>query len=86
MRNAPARYPPIARRNGIEGRVLLKVLVSRDGRAAHVQIDQTSGSSELDGAALEAVRNWQFAPGRRGAEAVESWIVIPVDFVLRNAR
>jgi protein TonB len=78
------RYPLIARRNGVEGTVKLKVLVTREGRAAHVQLEQSSGSSALDGAALEAVRNWQFVPARRGQDAVESWVLVPVVFKLEN--
>jgi protein TonB len=78
------RYPLIARRNGVEGTVRLKVLVTRDGRAAHVQLEQSSGSSALDSAALEAVRNWQFAPARRGQDTVESWVLVPVVFKLEN--
>ena len=85
LRNAPARYPLIARRNGVEGTVRLKVLVTREGRVAQVHIDQGSGSTALDNAALEAVRDWQFAPARRGAEAIESWILVPVVFKLENA-
>ena len=84
LRNAPPRYPLIARRNGVEGTVRLKVLVTRDGRAAHVQLDQTSGSSVLDNAALDAVRNWQFVPARRGQDPIESWVVVPVVFKLEN--
>ncbi|MGZ5094085.1 MAG: TonB family protein [Burkholderiales bacterium] len=78
------RYPLIARRNGVEGTVRLKVLVTREGRAAHVQLEQSSGSAALDSAALEAVRNWQFAPARRGQDAVESWVLVPVVFKLEN--
>lgn len=78
------RYPLIARRNGIEGTVRLKVLVTREGRAAQVQLEQGSGSSALDSAALEAVRNWQFVPARRGQDAVESWVLVPVVFKLEN--
>lgn len=85
LRNAPPRYPMIARRNGVEGTVRLKVLVTQDGRAAQVQLDQTSGSSALDTAALEAVRKWQFVPARRGQEAIESWVLVPVVFKLEAA-
>jgi periplasmic protein TonB len=85
LRNAPPRYPLIARRNGIEGTVRLKVLVTRDGRAAQLELDRSSGSSALDNAALEAVKNWQFVPARRGQEPVESWVLVPVVFKLESA-
>jgi protein TonB len=84
LRNAPPRYPLIARRNGVEGTVRLRVFVSRDGRPTQVQLDQSSGSAALDNAALEAVRNWQFVPARRGQEAIESWVLVPVVFKLEG--
>jgi protein TonB len=85
LRNAPPRYPLIARRNGVEGTVRLKVFVSRDGRAGQVQLDRSSGSSALDSAAIEAVKNWQFAPARRGDEIIESWVIVPLVFKLEGA-
>jgi protein TonB len=64
--------------------VRLKVLVTREGRAAQVDLDKSSGSPALDTAALEAVRNWQFVPARRGQEAIESWVLVPVVFKLEG--
>lgn len=84
LHNAPPKYPLIARRNGVEGTVRLKVFVTRDGRAGQVQLDQTSGSSALDSAAFEAVRTWQFVPARRGPESIDSWVVVPVVFKLEG--
>ena len=84
LRNAPPRYPLIARRNGVEGTVRLKVFVTREGRPTEVQLDQSSGSAALDTAALDAVKTWQFVPARRGQEAIESWVVVPVVFKLEN--
>jgi protein TonB len=84
LRNAPPRYPLIARRNGVEGTVRLKVFVGKDGKPAQVQLDQSSGSAALDSAALDAVRGWQFVPARRGQEPIESWVVVPVVFRLEG--
>jgi protein TonB len=84
LRNSPPRYPLLARRNGVEGTVKLKVLVTRDGRAAQVQLQQSSGSSALDSAAADAVRDWQFVPAKRGQEPTESWVVVPVVFKLEK--
>lgn len=82
LRNPPPRYPPAARRNGHEGRVMLKVLVNPDGAPARVEVDQSSGSPLLDGAALDAVRGWRFVPARRGAQNVEGWVRVPLVFRL----
>jgi len=84
LRNPPPAYPAAARRNGDEGTVLLRVLVGRDGAPLQVELDRTSQSRALDGAALEAVRGWSFVPARRGAEAIEDWVRVPVVFRLES--
>jgi periplasmic protein TonB len=85
LRNPAPRYPPIARRNGEQGTVTLRVLVSRDGLPARVSIEKTSGSRHLDAAALETVQSWRFAPARSGTEPVEAWVLVPIVFRLEGA-
>jgi protein TonB len=84
LRNPPPRYPLAARRAGDQGTVTLKVLVSREGMAARVDVEKTSGSIHLDSAALETVKTWRFAPARRGAEPIESWVLVPIVFRLEG--
>ena len=84
LRNPPPRYPLAARRSGDEGTVMLRVLVTIEGTAARVELDRSSGSASLDGAALEAVRNWRFVPARRGTQNVEDWVRVPVVFRLES--
>jgi periplasmic protein TonB len=84
LRNPAPRYPIAARRAGEQGTVMLKVLVSREGRSALVDIETSSGSARLDSAAREAVKSWRFVPARRGAEPVESWVLVPVVFRLEG--
>jgi periplasmic protein TonB len=85
LHNPLPRYPAAARRAGEQGTVVLRVVVTRDGTAARVEIDKSSGSPQLDAAARETVRAWRFTPARRGAETIESWIVVPVVFRLEGA-
>ncbi len=84
LNNPPPLYPPIARRLGETGRVLLRVFVRTDGSAADVQINKSSGSSRLDQAALDAVRKWSFEPARRGGIAVEAPVLVPISFTLEG--
>ena len=79
------RYPEAARRSGEQGMVTLRVRVGRDGAASRVAVEKSSGSPHLDAAALEAVKAWRFAPARRGADAVESWMLVPIVFRLDGA-
>lgn len=85
LQNPAPRYPASARRNGEEGTVFLRVLVTPDGKAAKVELDRTSGSPVLDSAAADAVSRWRFVPARRGADAVEAWVVVPMVFRLEAA-
>jgi protein TonB len=82
LSNPPPAYPRVSRRNGEEGTVVLRVRVSAAGAAIQVQVERTSGSERLDAAALEAVKAWRFVPARRGAEAIEASVLVPIVFSL----
>jgi len=82
LRNPAPGYPMVARRNGEQGTVTIKVLVARDGTPANVSVDKTSGYARLDNAALETIRSWRFAPARQGAQPVEAWVLVPIVFRL----
>lgn len=83
LRNPLPPYPLVARRNGEQGTVTLKVRVTREGIAASVAVEKTSGSAHLDDAALETVRTWRFVPARQGSQPVEAWVLVPVVFRLQ---
>jgi protein TonB len=82
LNNPPPAYPRIARRNGEQGTVTLRVHVSLDGVPTQVELERSSGSNALDSAALETVKSWRFAPARRAGEPVTAWVIVPVVFRL----
>lgn len=84
LRNPSPVYPSASRRLGEEGRVVLRVAVSAEGLAERVEIKQSSGFRRLDEAARAAVERWRFVPARRGATAIESSVLVPLQFNLRN--
>lgn len=84
LHNPKPVYPLAARRRGDQGRVVLRVHVSVQGTALAVEIGQSSGHSSLDEAARDAVLRWRFVPARRGGEAVDSWVNVPVVFRIDN--
>jgi len=84
LRNPAPRYPASARRAGTQGTVTLRVQVTREGLAARVDVEKSSGSPHLDAAALEAVKAWRFVPARQGAEPLESWVLMPIVFRLEG--
>jgi protein TonB len=84
LRNPAPPYPPMSRRLGEQGKVLLRVLVNTAGSADEVQVRDSSGSPRLDEAARETVKRWKFVPARRGEEPVPTWVLIPVSFKLEG--
>lgn len=66
-------YPSISRRLGEQGSVLLKVMISPEGRAGEVQVLQSSGYARLDQSAAEAIRQWRFVPAMHDGKPVAAW-------------
>ena len=75
-------YPPLARREGTEGKVKLKVLISEEGRVTGVSLFRSSGSPLLDQSALETLEKWRFSPAMQNGRRVAAWVVVPVVFSL----
>ena len=82
--NPKPNYPALARSRGWQGKVLLRVNVSADGRSESVEIHQSSGHDTLDEAAVEAVEKWKFIPAKRGDTAVACTVIVPINFTLDN--
>ncbi len=83
-KNPPPRYPPLARRWGVEGTVGLDVLVNRAGKVTTIHLAASSGHAILDKEAMQAVQKWLFKPGKQGNEHVEMWVRVPVCFRLHD--
>jgi len=82
-RRAPA-YPPMSRRLGETGKVVLRVTLNAHGRVARATINHSSGFSRLDEAALAAVREWRCTPAQRNGQTVEATALQPFNFVLEG--
>ncbi len=66
LNNPKPGYPAFARRMGMEGTVMLKVLVSRQGTALKIEIAHSSGHEILDKAAAEQCETGTLFPRERG--------------------
>jgi len=65
------RYPPAARRTGLEGRTLLRFTITPGGEVDAASVARSSGYSLLDAAALETVRRAAPYPAQAKAVGVE---------------
>ena len=77
-------YPAEARDRGVEGEVLLQVVVGADGSVAQATV--ISGHPLLNDAALEAVKQWKFDPYVLDGQAVETDTKVRIRFSLISAK
>jgi TonB family protein len=77
-RQTKPRYPLNAFNQRIQGTVGLDILIDAQGRVARA--DVRVSIPELDQAALECVREWQFEPARRGGRPVPTLATAPINF------
>ena len=82
LQNPKPVYPPLSKRLGEQGKVMVRVLIGADGAVQSATLARSSGFNRLDEAALAAVLKWRFVPGKRGGVAEAMWHQIPVNFVL----
>lgn len=73
-------YPDRARESGVDGTVMIQVLVVEDGTVADARI--TKSIPPLDDAAVAAVRQWRFRPAMAKGQPVAVWVAVPMKFSL----
>ena len=76
------QYPPIAKQIHLEGSVILKAIISREGNIERLEV--ASGPGVLALAAKEAVRQWKYRPYLLNGEPIEVETEITVNFVLAH--
>ena len=73
-------YPEKARKERIEGKVSLKLLVNVDGSVSDVSV--LEGLEIFRQAAINAISQSQFKPAEHNGKVVPVWIVMPIEFSL----
>lgn len=83
LKKVDPRYPPIAKKNDIEGTVYVKILVDKSGKVENAYVSRSSGNGALDEAAVEAAYKWKFTPAKdKYGENSRCYITMPIRFVL----
>ena len=78
------RYPEAAQQNGVQGRVVVKFVVEKDGSVSQPTILK-GVDKDLDQEAIRVVKRmpkWQ--PGKNNGQPVRSYFQLPVTFKLQN--
>jgi len=79
-----AKYPPMARQNGIEGDVVILVLVGKDGSLSKPTVVR-SDNKLFDAAATDAVMASTFKPAIQNKVPIKAWVNVTVKFKLDNS-
>jgi protein TonB len=82
LNNPEPKYPSLSRRLGEQGKVLLRVKVTAEGLPVAVDLEKSSNFERLDEAACQVVARWRFIPAKRGDEAIEATVIVPIVFRL----
>jgi periplasmic protein TonB len=72
--------PPDAKEAGIQGIVVLDVVVDREGRVSNIEVIKSI--PELDQAAIDAVQQWEFERTDIKGKAVSVRMTVTVNFTL----
>lgn len=82
VRIVTPEYPEDARKKKVTGRVIVKVLVDKAGNVEETEV--VSGPEVFRGAALRAAQQFRFRPGKHAGERRKVWMIMPIDFDLKN--
>ncbi|SNR77732.1 energy transducer TonB [Hymenobacter mucosus] len=77
------KYPAMALRNQVEGRVFIKFVVGADGSVTGATIEKGIGAG-CDEEALRVIKNLpKFTPGKQNGRAVPVYFTVPVTFAIK---
>ena len=76
-------YPKEAKEKGIEGKVVLEILIDNEGKVRKASLINGPGFG-LNEAALESIKKFKFAPAKIGDQAVAVVIRYGINFVLEE--
>lgn len=85
LRSFPPQYPFLAKRDGIEGRVILRIVVNAAGEAEEAEVDKAEPpevEETFADAALKTVKRYKFKPAMKGGKAVNCIVKIPIAFTM----
>jgi TonB family protein len=83
--NQYLRYPQIAKKAGIEGRVVVNTFIDANGNVGDTKIIKSLGNSGCDEAAVAAIKQVKWIPAEKDGEPIATWIVVPIGFFLSEA-
>ncbi|TDI37828.1 MAG: TonB family protein [Acidobacteria bacterium] len=83
VKDTPPLYTESAFKRGIEGRVILRIIIRKDGSIGAIRLHQRLENG-LDRAAITAVRKWKFKPASVDGAPINVLADVEVDFMLQT--
>lgn len=77
------KYPDLARQGGVEGTVLVEVIIGFDGSVETAKVIQAEPAGFFEEAAMAAAKQWKFSPAKQRDKPVRVRYQIPFRFKLR---
>lgn len=84
--NSHIRYPQVAKDNGIQGKVVIQMVIMKDGKVGEVKVVR-GVDKDLDREAVRVCKSLPpFSPGRNAnGDPINVWYTLPVTFKLQGS-
>jgi protein TonB len=76
-------YPEVAKRSGLEGKVIISALIDVDGKVLKTRIEKAD-YDVFKQPAIDALMKARFTPARQNGEPVKLWYTVPISFKLSD--
>ena len=77
------KYPEIARKAGVEGRVIVQCVIDEKGNVVSTEVVKSLGNNGCDEAAIKAIKSVKWKPAKQRDKPVPVRVAIPVVFKLK---
>ena len=84
LNNPRPPYPPLSKRLGEQGTVVVRVRIDREGKPVKAEIQTSSGFERLDQTALQTAQKWRYVPGTRNGVPEAMWVAVTIKFQLET--
>ncbi len=79
----PVTYPRLARKKGLQGKVMIEVWLDEQGEQIKQVLLESSGHDVLDDQALKTIKKWRFSQRVEQGRAIAHRVQIPINFQLQ---
>jgi protein TonB len=77
-------YPPIARKAGVEGKVILQIVIDEQGNVLTADVVFSQPSGIFEEAAIKAIMQWKFKPAKQRDKPIKVRMAWPMEFSLKE--